>query len=193
MSEIHIADYAAQRLNSEKSKSTSHISAINNLTIRDLVGEVKPDFSKAFGENGEPLAAFHGSPSTFTVFDPRKGHNTEAIWHSSSRAAASHWSGTSVSTRFDPALIERIENASTIEELEILGEEEYGLKIKVRDQNISKEDDSRWSTEAGQYYFVDIDYPGGVSVSSRALYYEGIRPYREWSTDAQRKLLIMPI
>ncbi|MBR1920023.1 MAG: hypothetical protein IJ831_10420 [Spirochaetales bacterium] len=127
VSEIHIADYTAQGLNSEKSRSPSYISAINNLTIRDLVGDVKPDFSKAIGENGEPLAAFHGSPSTFTVFDPRKGLNTDAIWHSSSRVAASHWSGTSISTRFNPALIERIENASTIEELKIHGEEDYGL------------------------------------------------------------------
>lgn len=28
-------------------------------------------------ENGEPLAAFHRNPSIFTVFDSRKGHNTD--------------------------------------------------------------------------------------------------------------------
>ncbi|MCR5401186.1 MAG: Flp pilus assembly complex ATPase component TadA [Treponema sp.] len=88
VTEIKIADYAAHRLDSEQSKSYSHISATETpiaiqteaqertsarkeaytVTISQLTGGVKPGFSKVIDENGEPLVVYHSTSESFDTF-----------------------------------------------------------------------------------------------------------------------------
>ena len=85
------------------------------ITIAQAAKNVKPESSKIVDENGEPRVVYHGSGKhqRLTVLDPRRGYNTEAVWHATNPHVAMHW-GDWRTTRFDEKLPDKVKGTITV-------------------------------------------------------------------------------
>lgn len=140
--------------------------------------------SKVVDKDGKPLAVYHGSLSLFDSFDPNKGYNVPAIWHTDKLSISSHWSNTSdihrnskkVSEDFESLkiLVKELESKNTsfekvVKKISAFTEENFDIKIESRSIYTSLEDCKEYNLDPEEYegisYGYDIIYNNGMEMS----------------------------
>ena len=101
--------------------------------------------SKARDENGNLLVLYHGTytDEMFTIFEPKKGFNVDAIYLTPDLNVSSFFGNGSSIRNFDKTLIPRINEAKTTNDL---------IKIFSDDLNNKVEIKKSYTDENGDYY-----------------------------------------
>ena len=179
----YTAELDSPKIDFGKKLKESKEDKIYSKEFKDWFGDWENDpehSSKVVDKDGKPLAVYHGSFSLFDSFDPNKGHNVPAIWHTDRLSIASHWSNTSDIHR-SPKVVEEFENLkSLVKELESKDTpfEEVVKKISdFTEENFDteiKSDSSYTSIEDCKEYNLDPERYEGISYGYNIIYNNGM-------------------